>query len=113
MKNEQLKVNIQSQLDSPFYKASDAYREEIKMEQLYKAAEKYPKPFDPKDFTPEQLIQHAMQENYDQQNYIYGLYEKIKEMQTTIEYLDKQLIDQTSNTFYWYTKCQQLRQAKK
>ena len=112
-KAEKLRVNIQSQLDSRFYKEVDEFMEEIKMQQLFKAAETYPKPFDPADFTAEQLVTHFMQENYDQRNYGYGLYKKIKEMQEQIAHLEKQLEDQTQNTAFWFAKSLDLQKLLK
>jgi uncharacterized UPF0160 family protein len=72
---------LQKQLDHKFYKDADAFRNGVKMETLKKAAVKYPEPFNPASWTIEQLAKHAMAENYDQQNYIYGMYERL----TTLE----------------------------
>jgi hypothetical protein len=72
---------LQRQLDHKFYKDADAFRNGVKMETLKKAAQKYPEPFNPASWTIEELAKHAMAENYDQQNYIYGMYERL----TTLE----------------------------
>lgn len=80
-------LNEQRHLDSPFYKESNEYREIIRLGQILKGAEKYPEPFNPHSWKPEELLAHAMQENVDQGHYIYGLYEKIREMEKELESL--------------------------
>jgi hypothetical protein len=77
---------LQKQLDHPFYKDAETFRNGVKMETLKKAAQKYPEPFNPASRTIEELAKHAMAENYDQQNYIYGMYERLQEQQENIEY---------------------------
>ena len=59
----------------------DKFRESIKLETLKKAAEKYPEPFNPEKWTTEELARHAMAENYDQSNYIYGMYERMQQLE--------------------------------
>lgn len=44
---------------------------------MRKAAKKYKEPFNPASWTIEELAKYAMAENYDQQNYIYGMYERL------------------------------------
>lgn len=76
---------LAQQLAHPFYKRTDELRTEVKMETLKKAAEKYPEPFNPHSWTAEQLVKHAMAENYDQSNYINGLYEKLVEIKKNLD----------------------------
>lgn len=80
------KDKLAHQLEHDFYKRTDAFRDQVKLEALTKAAEKYPEPFNPDSWSSEQLARHAMAENYDQSNYINGLYEKL---QKTKQELDK------------------------
>lgn len=68
-------------LEHPFYKDANVYREDIRKEQILKGAHKYPEPFNPNSWTAKELLQHAMQENVDQAHYIFGLFEKVEEMQ--------------------------------
>ncbi|EIT85935.1 hypothetical protein A374_08869 [Fictibacillus macauensis ZFHKF-1] len=75
------------QLDNTFYQSVDKFREEIKIAQLMKAAEKYENPFNPDHWTGAQLAEHAMQENFDQSVYITGLRDKVIRQETTINYL--------------------------
>lgn len=110
---KQLVVRIQSQLDSKFYNQVDEFRDDVKFEQLAKAAEKYDKPFDPDDWTPKELLTHAFQENYDQSVYIVGLYKKIEKLEEKMKAIQKDLEDQISNTHFWYMKVQELKKGSK
>lgn len=83
--------NYLKQLSHPFYKRVDDFRNEVKIEALLKAAEKYPEPFNPHSWTSRQLAKHAMAENYDQSNYIVGLYEKCVDLEEQIDDLTTQL----------------------
>lgn len=67
-------------LKHPFYDEANEYREMVRNEQILKGAEKYPEPFNPFSWTPEQLIQHFMQENVDQSHYAFGLYQQIQKL---------------------------------
>lgn len=67
---------LQMQLDHPFYKRVDKFREEVKADTLAKASKKYDEPFNPQSWSVRQLGWHAMAENYDQSNYIVGLMER-------------------------------------
>jgi hypothetical protein len=69
---------LQKQLEHPFYKRAEEFRNGVKMETMEKAAKKYKEPFNPASWTSEELAKHAMAENYDQENYIFGLYEALK-----------------------------------
>jgi hypothetical protein len=72
---DRLKQSLEKQLNHDFYKRTDEAREKAKIEALTKAATKYPEPFNPHNWTLEQLFAHGMSENYDQGNYFNGLYE--------------------------------------
>lgn len=73
--------NERRHLEHPFYGDANKYREDVRREQILKGAAKYPEPFNPKSWTAKELLQHAMQENVDQAHYIFGLYEKISEIE--------------------------------
>ncbi|QGF21765.1 hypothetical protein Sam46_gp66 [Bacillus phage vB_BcM_Sam46] len=87
---EEKKENKKRHLLHPFYQRANEYREEERRNQIVKGSEKYPTPFEPMEWTPKQLLQHAMQENVDQAHYIYGLYEWIEEMENEISSLKQQ-----------------------
>jgi hypothetical protein len=90
--------NYLKQLAHPFYKRVDEFRDEVKREALLKAADKYPEPFNPQSWTSEQLAKHAMAENYDQGNYIIGLYDKCVE-------LEERLKEMQIEAEYWRLRC--------
>lgn len=63
---------------TPFYEDAHTYREAVRRGQIVKGLSKYGRPFNSSDWTAEELLAHAMQENVDQAHYIYGLYELLK-----------------------------------
>lgn len=83
---ESERAAFKKQLDHPFYLAAEEFREGIKQETLLKASKKYKEPFNPESWTIEQLAKHAMAENYDQQNYIYGMYERLMSLEKELEF---------------------------
>jgi hypothetical protein len=83
--------SLEEQLNHPFYKEAEAFRKEIERETMQKAAVKYPEPFNPFSWTIEKLAKHAMAENYDQQNYIYGMYQVMIEQEKEIKRLKKEI----------------------
>jgi hypothetical protein len=83
--------SLEEQLNHPFYKEAEAFRKEIEKETMQKAAVKYPEPFNPFNWTIEKLAKHAMAENYDQQNYIYGMYQVMVEQEKEIKRQKKEI----------------------
>jgi len=83
--------NLQEHLNHPFYMNASNYREHIRIGQIMKGAEKYPKPYNPENYTPEQQIEHFMQENVDQGHYAYGLFVTIKKQEGYIEDLEEKI----------------------
>ncbi|CAA66501.1 unnamed protein product [Bacillus phage SPP1] len=81
---------FEMQLNHPFYKEVDKEGERIKREQLYKAANKYDKPFNPNDWTAEQLKDHFLQENYDQKVYGVALAWKLEEYEDKLKALEEE-----------------------
>lgn len=101
---KEINHNLQQQLIHPFYKDAESFREEVKMETMKKAAEKYNEPFNPASWTIEELAKHAMAENYDQQNYIYGMYERLQVQEQRIEQLEKELKQAQAFGEYYRTR---------
>lgn len=73
-------------LEHPFYKKVDELRENTKIKQILKGAAKYKGPFNPDEWTSEELVQHAFDENYDQSVYITGLYDRIQKLENEVDY---------------------------
>lgn len=75
------------QCNNPFYQEVDAKDQEIKEQQWMKAAKKYPRPFSPDDWTPQELLTHFLQENYDQRVYGVALGQKLEDAEREKEEL--------------------------
>lgn len=73
---------------SGFYERARKAWENVQTEQIMKGMEKYPEPFNPRSWTPKELVRHALQENVDQAHYIYGLYELLLEREEKIKTLE-------------------------
>lgn len=101
--------SLQKQLDHPFYKRVDDFRDEVKQETLLKASEKYPEPFNPGSWSIKQLGKHAMSENYDQGNYIVGLMDVAEKLKVYAETLqrDKEFYEEEAN--FWRLKAEGLQ----
>jgi hypothetical protein len=62
----------------PFYeKALDLFKRTQKA-QIIKGLQKYPEPFNPHSWTPDELLTHALEETVDLTHYLVGLRELIE-----------------------------------
>ena len=97
--------NEQKHLDWPFYQKAHEMREHERQAQILKGAYKYPQPFTPSDWSPRQLLSHALQENIDQAHYIVGLYDLLEDMEqrhrSEVEVLRMQLDAAEREAEYW------------
>lgn len=84
-KLEEKQVDLKQHMEHTFYKEAHQIWQDIQQEQIRKGAEKYPLPFNPDNWTENELLQHAMQENVDQVHYMYGMYLKIKQRNEVIK----------------------------
>ncbi|RQW19861.1 hypothetical protein EH196_06865 [Bacillus sp. C1-1] len=80
-------MDLKQHLEHPFYKKAHEARERVRMEQIEKGWQKYPKPFTPSEWSNSELAKHAMQENVDQAVYISGMLERMEEQQDFINRL--------------------------
>jgi hypothetical protein len=60
---------------TPFYKKALALFTRTQEAQIKKGMEKYPEPFNPHSWTPEELLNHALEETVDLTHYLVGLKE--------------------------------------
>lgn len=67
--------------NNPFLSMVDELRQQTKELQLEKAVDKYTRPFNPDDWTGQELGQHAFQEAYDLEVYITGLISKVEKLE--------------------------------
>jgi hypothetical protein len=71
---------ILDQITNPLYERRKAEVKEVEKQQIVKAAEKYPEPLNPDSWTPEQLVNHGLQEVHDLTNYLTALLIKSEDM---------------------------------
>jgi hypothetical protein len=81
---------IERHLGNWVYKEARELTEEVRREQIMKGAAKYPVPLGDADWTPLQLVNHAMQENVDQVHYLTMLKFEIEQLNAKIERLEKE-----------------------
>ena len=60
---------------TPFYKKALALFTHTQKAQIQKGLDKYPNPFNPSDWSPEELLNHALEETVDLTHYLVGLKE--------------------------------------
>jgi hypothetical protein len=82
----------------PFYEKALALFTKTQENQIQKGLAKYPEPFNPHSWTPEELLNHALEETVDLTHYLVGLGEKLtvlefekKVLQEEVIYLRSQL----------------------
>jgi hypothetical protein len=60
-------------ITTPFYKKALTLFTKTQETQIKKGLEKYPEPFNPHSWTPEELLNHALEETVDLTHYLVGL----------------------------------------
>jgi replication initiation and membrane attachment protein DnaB len=60
---------------TPFYKKALALFTRTQDAQIQKGLAKYPEPFNPHNWTPEEMLNHALEETVDLTHYLVGLKE--------------------------------------
>lgn len=76
-----------------FYKTARAVWLSVQNKQIQKGAEKYPNPFDPGEWSNDELANHALEENVDQAHYIVGMKQRMNEQEKRILQLEKELAE--------------------
>jgi hypothetical protein len=96
---------------TPFYEKAKALWQRTQDAQILKGLQKYPEPFNPHSWTPEQLLNHALEETVDLTHYLVGLKElldaKDKEIQDWIDAVrskDKEIANLKANENGWKEK---------
>jgi hypothetical protein len=59
----------------PFYEKAKELWANTQKQQIIKGLKKYPEPFNPHSWTPEELLNHALEETVDLTHYLVGLKE--------------------------------------
>jgi predicted phage-related endonuclease len=94
---------IEQQINHYLYKRADELHSKTKLEQLTKAANKYPEPLEPDHWSALQCGRHAFQELIDLEHYVTmqlikneRLEENIKELEQENKELKQQIKEQTA-----------------
>lgn len=86
----------------------------VQREQIEKGMEKYGTPLNPDDWTNEQLLNHAVQENVDQMHYMTSLYEKLSSTTTEMRVREneiKKLRRENNNLKQYFVELELLAQS--
>lgn len=59
-------------------------------DQIIKGLKKYDEPLNPQSWEPQELIQHAFDENIDQQHYLAALSEKVLDLQNRLTHAENE-----------------------
>lgn len=78
---------------TPFYKKALALFTRTQEAQIQKGLAKYPEPFNPHNWTPEELLNHALEETVDLTHYLVGLKELLDEKDKEIAELKQRYQD--------------------
>ena len=76
---------------TPFYKKALALFTRTQENQIQKGLAKYPEPFNPHNWTPEELLNHALEETVDLTHYLVGLKELLDAKDQEIAVLQAEL----------------------
>jgi hypothetical protein len=86
----------------PFYEKALNLFKDTQKAQIIKGLKKYPEPFNPHSWSPQELLNHALEETVDLTHYLVGLKDlldgkdkQIKELQSIIEQLSSESIPVT------------------
>lgn len=90
----------------PFYEKAKELWQTTQKQQIIKGLKKYPEPFNPHSWTPEELLNHALEETVDLTHYLVGLKElldakdqEINKLENRIIYLERQLSSKPNINF--------------
>jgi hypothetical protein len=75
----------------PFYEKAKELWQSTQKQQIIKGLKKYPEPFNPHSWTPEELLNHALEETVDLTHYLVGLKELLDAKDKEIQDLKEEL----------------------
>jgi predicted RNase H-like nuclease (RuvC/YqgF family) len=73
----------------PFYQKCRELWMKTQINQVIKGLQKYPEPFDPMHWTPNEIVNHAMEEAVDLVHYLVGLSEHVENLESKIKNLNR------------------------
>lgn len=95
--NPQVLAKLHEHFSSQLYKDANFNFNRTQTKQIIKGAETYEKPLGEAEWTPKQLLQHAMEEVVDTTHYLTMLHSKVEE-------LEKDLQKANTDALYWRKK---------
>ena len=98
--------SVEKQLNHYLYKRANELHQETKLEQLSKAAEKYPEPLEPDSWTALQCGKHAFQELIDLEHYVTMQLIKNERLEAKVKMLNEILA--CSDAEHWYSRINEL-----
>jgi len=78
-------------ITTPFYKKALALFARTQENQMQKGLEKYPEPFNPHSWSPDELLNHALEETVDLTHYLVGLKDLLDVKDYEIRQLHKEI----------------------
>ena len=76
---------------TPFYEKALTLFTRTQNKQILKGLQKYPEPFNPHSWTPDELLDHALEEAVDLTHYVVGLKELLDSKENYIKQLEQEL----------------------
>ena len=76
---------------TPFYEKARNLWQAVQNAQILKGLQKYPEPFNPHNWTSEELLNHALEEAVDLTHYLVGLKEQLDTKDDYIAQLEQEL----------------------
>jgi hypothetical protein len=80
-------------MTTPFYKKALQLFAKTQTAQIQKGLAKYPEPFNPHNWTPEELLNHALEESVDLVHYLVGLKELLDAKDSEIKKYKDRCLD--------------------
>jgi hypothetical protein len=78
-------------MTTPFYEKARNLFLKTQDAQIHKGLQKYPEPFNPMSWTPQELLNHALEETVDLTHYLVGLKEQLDVKDDYIKQLEQEL----------------------
>jgi hypothetical protein len=78
-------------MTTPFYEKARNLFLKTQDAQIHKGLQKYPEPFNPFSWTPQELLNHGLEEAVDLVHYLVGLKEQLDKQDEYIKQLENEL----------------------
>jgi hypothetical protein len=99
-------------MTTPFYEKARNLFLRTQDAQIQKGLLKYPEPFNPMSWTPQELLNHALEESVDLVHYLVGLKEQLDKKDDEITILKHKLRGQVKLNQQYYLELRKLNPKK-